>query len=52
MQNIEKYNIASVSVERMHIVIFISVALFHTVHLTTNFTIPANEKGYLNIYEV
>ena len=37
-------------------VVVISVALFHTVHLTTNFTIPANEKGldicsYLNIYE-
>ena len=40
----------------MLIVLAISVALFHTVHLTTNFTIPANEKGwgicsYLNNYE-
>ena len=34
----------------MLIVLVTSVALFHTVHLTTNFTIPANEKGYLNIF--
>ena len=39
----------TVSVERMHIVVVISVALFHTVHLTTNFTIPANEKGLQSV---